>query len=483
MKYIPLFFIIGLMITLLGCVPSQTAVPVTTTRAVIASPAETPAPSPTPATEMPLPTTFTAASATLEPSQTPILTTDVPDVEPPSTQIPETAFEPFTQGSILFLWNENPPPPPEEAPGPYTLEPTVSLLLAQPGSTPEEWQIMPILTELRAYPPAYPSPDETQIVLLLLEDSEKHVNGVYRLHVYSFADGSLKRVENQENPYDLSWLPDSESFTYSQFTNIALTNLTDLQVGFLTSNPTEPVENVPFNTISQPIGSPNGQLLAMIITSGMGLGDSRWMPGQKHLAFFDITQGKTITVTEVPGDSFLTLKWSPNSEWLAFTHDFGHGLFAVNVNDLEVSKLSTEPTSIYYPSWSPDGRWLAFTQSSRLSLWDSETETTQELTSAYYVGEPAWSPDGANIAAGFVEEDRQGIFILDPVTGNRQELVFGMIPAKVHWSPDGQWLLFHAGQTDQSGLYIINRNDGLPHLVVDTSEKPGSLEYFTWLSE
>lgn len=485
MKTMLICLTVGLILAMLGCTPPQTSVQVSATRIIVTAPSEeTPTPSTVPATETPIPPTFTAVSATLEPNQTPISTMAAPDVDPTPTQIPETAFEPFTQGSILILWNEAPTPSPDEAPGGGAIElgPTVNLYQAQPGTTPEEWQIKSLLTNLRAYPPAYLSPDQTKVALLILEDSERFVNGIYRIHVYSFPDGSLRRIENQENPYGLSWSPDSQSFTYSQFTNIALTNLEDLQVNLLTNNPTEPIENAPFNTISQLIGAPNGQLQAMMVSTGKGLGDSRWMPGQSYLALFDIAQSETITVTEVPGVSFPTLKWSPDSQWLAYTHDFGQGLFVVNANSLAISELATEPTSIYYPSWPPDGRWLVFTQSSRLSLWDSETETTTELTSAYYVGEPSWSPDETNIAAGFAEEDRQGILIFDPATSNRQEMILGMIPVKVFWSPDGQWLLFHAGQNDQTGLYIVNRNGGLPYLVIDTTGKPNALEYFTWLA-
>jgi Tol biopolymer transport system component len=458
---------VGFSLVLLGCTPEQTPVQVTATRVVVTIPPQTSTPSPVPATETPLPPTFTAVSATLEPSQTPTSPTSTPAADPTSTQIPETTFEPFTQGSILILWNEATPP---AADGPTEFEPTVNLYLAQPGSVPEEWQVQPLLTGLRALTPAYLSPDQTKLAFLNndLEASRTCMCDFYKIQVYDLTDGSLVQIDNAEYVDTLSWLPDSQSIVFPQEKDIFVTRLDGTSPQPITNN-SDPSSDWFEGQIGQLASSPDGRYQALNVYPD-------------GLAIYEMESQETFHITNGLGRDHLALQWSPNSQWLAFTRDYGLSLFVVDVNNLAVSELATEPDSIYYHSWSPDGRWLAFTQSSRLSLWDSETKTIQELTSAYYVGEPTWSPDTANITAGFVEEDRQGIFILDSATRNRQELVLDMIPSKVYWSPDGQWLLFHAGYNDQTGLYIVNRNGGLPYLVMDTTGKLHVPEYLTWLS-
>lgn len=456
MKYVLTSIAIGLIFGLLGCLPSQAPLQITVTRPITTLATETPLLL-VAVTEASPPSTSTPSS--IQPTQTPIPPTTAPTITLSST----TNFEPFTQGSIIFLWNQVTPPAPD---GPSEFEPTVNLYLAQPGASPEDWQIHPLLTNLRAYS-AYLSPDQSKLALLILEDSEQYYNGIYRIHVYAFVDGSLTRIENPDYLDSLSWLADSQSVIYPQDRNLFRIGLDNPSPELLTNYPTPSPEEFD-GRIGQLAGSPNGQFQALNVYP-----DS--------LAIFDMDTKEMFHIADRLGRDHLILKWSPNNQWLTFTHDFGLSLFVVNVNTLSVSELATEPTSIYYPSWSPDGRWLAFTQSSKLSLWDSETETVRELTSAHYIGVPAWSPNGTTIATGFVEEDRWGILVVDLVSGNRQELVFGMIPSEVFWSPDGEWLLFHAGQNDQTGLYVTNRNGGDPYLVIDTTGKLHTPEYVTWL--
>jgi Tol biopolymer transport system component len=467
MKTILPCVLLGFMLALLGCSPQQETVQLTATRIVISPTTETQTPLPASATETPLPPTFTPVPATLESSEMPASATATPPSEPAATQVPTDTLESFTQGSILFLWNEATPPAVD---GPSEFEPTVSLYLAQPGSTPEEWDVQPLLTDLRALAPAYLSPDQTKVAFL---NYDPEASGVcmcdfYKIQVYNLIDGSLIQIDNALYLDTLSWLPDSQSLVFPQEK--------DVFVDGLDGSPSQPVTDNSASSddwfegqIGQLVGSPDGRFQALNVYP-------------YKLAIYNMESQETFQIADELGRDHLTLEWSPNSQWLAFTRDYGLSLFVVDVSNFTVSELAIEPTSIYYPSWSPDGRWLAFTQSSRLSLWDSETETTQELTSAYYVGEPAWSPDGNSIAAGFAEEDRHGIVILDPINGDRQELILEMIPGTVFWDPNGEWLLFHAGQNDQTGLYIVNRNGGSPYLIIDATEKLHAPEYITWLS-
>ncbi|GIK57187.1 MAG: hypothetical protein HND44_02395 [Chloroflexi bacterium] len=473
MKTMLLCLAVGFILALLGCTPEQTAVQVTTTRAVVTSPAETSTPSPAPATETPLPPTFTAVSVTLKPSQTPVSPTATSAADPTSTPLPDPTLEPFTPGSILILWNEAPTPSPDEAPegGSMEFEPTVNLYLAQPGSMPEDWEVQPLLTNLRALAPAYLSPDQTKLAFLNYEPGASRgcLCDFYKIQVYNLLDKSLLQVDNAEYLDTLSWLPDSQSIVFPQEKDIFVARLDETSPQLITNN-SDSSSDWFEGQIGQLVSSPDGRFQALNVYPD-------------GLAIFKMDSGETFQVTDGLGRDHLTLKWSPNSQWLAFTPDFNQGLFVVNAHTLQITDLATESTPHYYfPAWAPDSKHLAFSQQNTLFLWDSETHLANELTNSDYMSEPSWSPDGSRIAAGFIQGEQNGIMVIDPGSGQRQDFPLEIFTNSVIWSPDGQWLLFPLVQSDKSGLYVMSIEEGMPYLILDTSGKLHIPKYITWLS-
>lgn len=458
------------ILALLGCSPQQEPVPIMTTRPVIDSLADTPTPLPTAVTETLLPPTFTSVPPTAKPSQTPASATTMPSPEPTAAQLPIATVEPFTQGSILILWNEATPPAVD---GPSEFEPTVNLYLAKPGSVPEEWQVQPLLTGLRALTPAYLSPDQTKLAFLNndLEASWACMCDFYKIQVYNLADRTLIQIDNPEYLDTLSWLADSQSIIYPQESNVFLDKVDGLPAQQVSNYPT-PLPNMIDGLIGQLAGSPDGRFQAITIYP-------------HKLALFNIEDNESFQITNELGRDVdhLSLKWSPDSQWLAFTSSFNEGLFVTNVNTLEVIQLSLEVTpNRYFPAWSPDSKQLAFSQQDTIFLWDSETYQKSELTNSDYISEPSWSPDGSLIAAGFIQGEQNGVMVIDPVSGQRQDYPLETFTNAVIWSPDGQWLLFQLVQSDQSGLYVMSAADGVPYLVLDTSGKLHVPGYITWLS-
>ena len=282
MKTLLPFVLMGCILAVLGCTPPQVPVQITTTRPVLTPLLETQTSLAVAGTETTLPVTpfstpmlASPTAISLRMTETPVSTAEsVPDPvdevreesratiipTPTTVPLPTAPFEPFTQGAVLFLWNEALPPASD---GPSEFEPTVNLYLAQPGATAQEWHIRPLLSNMRVLAPAYPSPDETKIALLiLLEDSQTDGNGIYQIHVYSFADGSLRRIENQGNPYGLNWLPDSESIVFSQEKDVFIDRLDGSPPQPVTDN-SDPSSNWFDGQIGQLAGSPNGRFQAL----------------------------------------------------------------------------------------------------------------------------------------------------------------------------------------------------------------------------
>lgn len=190
MKHNLLAITFGTVITLIACTSVQspqlpTPTHLTSVQPIMATTQLTPAPT-IQTTQTPVPPTATFVPQTPIPTNTPLQT--------------ETATsEPFTQGSILFLWDQATPP---VADGSVEFEPTVNLYLAKPGTAPDEWQIEPLLIQLRAITPVYLSPDNKKLALLILEDTNNDgayfTSDIYQIYVYSLSDGSLVQIDNPE---------------------------------------------------------------------------------------------------------------------------------------------------------------------------------------------------------------------------------------------------------------------------------------------
>ncbi len=420
------------------------------------------------------------AAATLSPTAVSQLTVPTETAVPPTTTtepktaVTETAVPPFTQGRIIFWWH--PVLIPSEPDQPYPEGPRSGLYQALPGSTPNDWTVQPLLEDIGLFPQTFLSPDQSKLAILVRDDSNGRISDLSKIHIFSFTDGSLLALDNEEYLNKLSWLPDSQAVIYSQRSNIELAHLDGSPPTLLTDNPPKPVEGEPYDLIEQLVGSPDGLLLALHVLSGTGLNEGGVIPTSNSLTFFN-TNNKTFTsVTDVAIIHSLSMLWSPDSQWLAFTGDQNQGLFVVNVNSLMVQKLIDVPT-LAFPAWSPDSQQLAIASNGTIFVWDVASQTIQEVTSKDYVSEPAWSPDGSLIAAIYHEAGESGIVLVDPSSQIEEMLNNGVRGGKVIWSPDGEWL---AGEQFGYGLYIANKETGELHLVLNTAGFP-SPSSIMWL--
>jgi len=407
-----------------------------------------------------LPATTTATTEPIAAAVTPSLPIAAM-VTPTTTLIP---YSPPT-GRIIFLWDQAIGPVID---GPARVQPTISLFQGLPGHSPDDWDIQPLLTDIFAITPSYLAPDQSKLALLVLNEDMSSYSNFFQIWIYTFATGLVTRIENQESLYTLSWLPDSETIIYPQLSNLFQVKLSDLMPQQLTENPLPLAEHGLNGLITQIAGSSDG--LWQVVNG---------LPGD--LTLYNVPLETTTILANQIGYHWLKLNWSPNSQWLAFTRDFGLDLYVTNTETFSVTQLAIEPSSIYYSAWSPDSHWLAYTQSSVLFLWDTATQTTDELVISGFIGEPAWSPDGLTLAVGFSEGTDAGILLIRVSTGEVVKIKSGMTTGKIIWSPDGQWLLFPSSQNEQRGLYLFDLDTEAVYLVVDTSSKLHDPSFVTWL--
>ncbi len=118
------------------------------------------------------------------------------------------------------------------------------------------------------------------------------------------------------------------------------------------------------------------------------------------------------------------------------------------------------------PAWSPDGAQIAFSSNRagnyEIYVMDKDgsnkerlTETNQEFTDDL----PAWSPDGLRIA--FSRSFRSGdsivttIQVMDKDGSNGEPLTEGKEPA---WSPDGAQIAFSSNRAGNYEIYVMNKD-------------------------
>lgn len=143
---------------------------------------------------------------------------------------------------------------------------------------------------------------------------------------------------------------------------------------------------------------------------------------------------------------------------------FGELLSAAPDGSDEQTVLSSSDYSVLDPAWSPDGSELAYV------AWDNAFDFVLAVTSADgsnsrtlvpsgsgYLRHPAWSPDGDRVAllmpTGVPERsDALPIVAVDAGDGANKTVMsgdpFGTFPA---WSPDGSMIAYHA----PDGIHLV----------------------------
>ncbi len=343
------------------------------------------------ATVSPTTATSTALSAGV-PTQTPTIT---------------PTLLPLPPGEIYFFWDTETP---LEEPAYYSIplyEPKQDLYIAAPGDSPDHWQISSILRNQLNWPDetmggiSALSPDQSMIAFTLHKRIDNSTD-VASIYVVNLLDSTVEQLTQDHLPriYNISWLPDSQTVAYSLKQAGFLANRNNIFSEQFT--PTLPTD------ISKLQVSPDGHFAAIILQ-------------YSKMLFINMETSELLSTPIDAATSPNNAIWSPDSKWFAFNQVSGSGFSVFNVETKELVSLLD---SAYFglPSWSADGSQLAFVTGTRentdLYLWDPASKVSSFVMNlGNYLKAPVWSPQGAFLATGSMEDGLAKIFILETSTG------------------------------------------------------------------
>jgi TolB protein len=244
---------------------------------------------------------------------------------------------------------------------------------------------------------------------------------------------------------------------------------------------------------------------APLRSNAYGSANPRWSPDGNRIAFVSTAPGSgesqddlEIYVMEADGTRKRRLtdnrvadwdpEWSPDGRQIVFVRagswNRRHAESSLNLVNAEGSGerlLRREENGIVliHPAWSPDGTTIAFTRVSGAraqgqslvgavwSVYSVSSDGARSVEVAKDASEPAWSPDGRQIA--FSGGPGRDIYVADPDGSSALKLTDETGSANYpDWSSDGRTIVFVAttsADAQDSEIYTVDAKGGSPNRI------------------
>ena len=211
---------------------------------------------------------------------------------------------------------------------------------------------------------------------------------------------------------------------------------------------------------------------------------------------------ETVTVTTVPQTEARTSAAHPTVaptgtplSISAFTgkiaYSYEGDIYVMNAAGSGVTRLTTDPAMDFDPAWSPDGTQIAFRShrdgNEEVYIMNADGSHQQNLSNAAPGGDysPAWSPNGQWIAFMSDRGGNPNVWVMRPDGSDlRQVTDLPGISEYPTWSPDSRRIAFHCtfghvlpGGTGDFEICVVNA-DGTE--LTQLTDAPGESKLPAW---
>src|SRR6266851_1812493 len=162
--------------------------------------------------------------------------------------------------------------------------------------------------------------------------------------------------------------------------------------------------------------------------------------------------------------------------------DGKNNLVLVDIKGGDPKNLNDKETADTNPAWSPDGKQIAVGREGAIHVMDADGGNVKQITKDDNAADrlPAWSPDGKQIV--FVRN--QQIFVMDADGSNQKNVSNNKdYEADPAWSPDGKKIAFASNRSGGGFRVYVMDPDGSNVTDVSQADNPNGYTYPAWSAD